>query len=48
VGSRQATLISVDQGPTIIEITMGSTFIAITGPDRGTVMQAAQALQRIQ
>jgi hypothetical protein len=47
VGNRQGTLITVDQGPTTLEITMGQTFIAITGPDRNTVLQAAQALQRI-
>jgi hypothetical protein len=48
VGSRQGTLITVDQGPTILEITMGNTFIAITGPDRATVTQAAGALTRLQ
>ncbi len=47
VGNRQGTLVTMDQGPTTLEITMGQTFIAITGPDRNTVMQAAQALQRI-
>jgi hypothetical protein len=47
VGSRQGTLITIDQGPATLEITMGQTFIAITGPDRATVLQAAQALQRI-
>jgi hypothetical protein len=47
VGGRQATLITVDQGPTILELPMGNTFVAITGPDRATVMQAAQNLQRL-
>lgn len=47
VGTRQGTLITIDQGPTTLEITIGQTFIAITGPDRATVMQAAQALARV-
>jgi hypothetical protein len=47
VGGRQATLITVDQGPTIVEMTLGNTFVAITGPDRATVTQAAQNLQRL-
>jgi hypothetical protein len=47
IGGRQATLITVDQGPTIVEMTLGNTFIAITGPDRATVTQAAQNLQRL-
>jgi hypothetical protein len=47
VSGRPATLLTIDQGPTVLEMTMGNTFVAITGPDRATVMQAAQNLQRL-
>ncbi len=47
VGNRQGTLVTTDQGPTTLELNMGQTFIAITGPDRNTVIQAGQALQRM-
>lgn len=47
VAGRQATLITVEQGPVSLEMTVGNAFVAIVGPDRGTVMQAAQSLQRL-